>query len=204
MSEQSETTDPADLPFGAPFAAWVGEHLTAGRVLRATPYEQRAHRGVLVRHMRRREGAGLGEAMEDLIVGAFHKLCELASRRAELAASIVRDLSVLSPAGTCSVDTRELMRVDGALDHARDNLNAVVDAYVATADKLATIGDDERARVAQRRVDARKRREAALLSMMTLDALKAEAARVGAVASGSRKGPWVDAILQREFSEVQS
>lgn len=203
MSEQSETTDPADLPFGAPFAAWAGEHLTADRVLRATPDEQRECCKVLTRHARRRESAGLSEAMEDLLDLALRRLCDLASQRANLAASLVRDLGRLSPTGTFGIDTRELVSRDGALSNARDNLNAVVDAYVATADKLATIGDEERTRVAQRHADSRKRREVALLAQ-PLETLRAIAAKAGAEASGARKGPYVDAILQREFAEVQS
>lgn len=187
MSDTTETTDPANLPFGAPFAAWVGEHLTADRVLCATADEQRERCKVLMRHARRRESAGLGEAMEDLLDLALRRLCDLASQRANLAASLARDLGRLSPTGTFGIDTRELVSRDGALSNARDNLNAVVDAYVATTDKLATIGDGERALVAQRRAEARVRRSTAL-SAMTLDALKAEAAKGGAVASGFAQG----------------
>lgn len=207
-TETTETTNSAWLPFGAPFAAWVSEHVTPEAVVNADAPGFSNLRKILYIYSNRRSEAGLDTSMEDnLLYDAITRLRDSAQQWRKDLESAKRTLAAANPLSASSSDIpdqRALVVSYVRVDEASRHLRAVVDAYVATAAKLAVIGDEERARLAQRRVDARMRREATLLAMMTLDALKAEAARVGATASGSRKGPWVDAILQREFAEVQS
>jgi hypothetical protein len=202
----TETTDPAELPFGAPFAAWVSEHVTPKAVVAEDGTKPSPLQRVIWKHADRRADAGLGQAMEDLLFDAITRLRDSAQWWRKDLGSAQRALAGANPLSASSADIpdqRALAISYARVDEASRHLRAVVNAYVATAAKLAVIGDEERSRAAQRRAEARVQRENAL-SVQSLDTLRAIAANVGATASGPRKGPWVDAILKAEFAEVQS
>lgn len=205
-NEPTDTTqDPAALPFGAPFAAWVKDNVTPNAIAGDGVTEESwgAIRRALYKHAQRRGSVGLGDAMEDMVLDGAVQLRECARRFRDEVTRARSNLDGMHPLRSWnSCDPSALHAADGAVNEAVARLSAAVVAYAATAEKLAVIGDEERARVAVARALAREKRRETLIEL-GLAEIGRIAAQLGITdVPTTRKAPLVDAILAREFQEA--